>query len=147
MLSGLFIDFLLHVIVELQLYRGGVSSVLGLWHVGSSSTSFSSVPCRRHITWMSATSMGGGAAMSTQCVPHCSMLSGSGGDSRKPAADRDGPTGRSVVLYLPWPRSFLLETRPCPAADPAHKAIVAARFLTARSRSQTKMTRSSCFEV
>jgi hypothetical protein len=87
------------------------------------------------------------AGMSMQCVPHCSMLSGSGGDSRKPAADQDGHMGRGVVLYLPWLRSCLSETKPCPAPGPAHKAIVAARFLTARSRSQTKMTRSSCFEV
>jgi hypothetical protein len=102
----------------LQPYHGGVSSVQGLWHVGSSSTSFSSMPCRRHITWMFATSMGGGAAVSMQCVPHCSMLSSSDGDSRKPAADRGGPTGRSIVLYLPWPRSFLSETRPCPRGRP-----------------------------
>jgi hypothetical protein len=121
--------------VELQPYRGGVSSVQGLWHVGSSSTSFS-VSCCRRITWMSAASMGGGAAVSTQCVPHCSMLSGSGGDSRKPAADRDGPTGRSVVLYLPWPRSCLSETKPCQVAGPAQKAIVVVWFLTASSRSQ-----------
>jgi hypothetical protein len=64
------------------------------------------------------------------------MLSGSGGDSRKPASDRDGLMGRSVVLYLPWPRSWLSETRPCQVAGPAQKAIVAARFLTASSRSQ-----------
>jgi hypothetical protein len=133
--------------MELQPYRSGVSSIQGPRHVGSSSTSFSSVPCCHRITWMSAASMGGGAAVSTQCVPRYSMLSGSGGDCRKPAADRDGPTGRSVVLYLPWPRSCLSETRPYPAAGPTHKTIVAARFLTARFRSQTKMTRSFCFEV
>jgi hypothetical protein len=64
MLSRLFIDFLLHVIMELRPYRGGVSSVQGLRHVGSSSTS-SSVPCHRRITWMSAASMGSEAAVST----------------------------------------------------------------------------------
>jgi hypothetical protein len=87
LLNELFIDFLLHVIVELQPYRGGVSSIQELRHVGLSSTSFSSVPCRHRITWMSTASMVGRAAVSMQCVPHCSMLSGSGGDSRKPAAD------------------------------------------------------------
>jgi hypothetical protein len=101
LLSGLFIDFLLHFIVELQPYRGGVSSVQRIRYVGSSSTSSSSVPFRRSITWMSAASMGGEAVVSTQCVPHCSMLSGSFGDFRKPVADRDVPTGRSVYcIYL-----------------------------------------------
>jgi hypothetical protein len=51
--------------MELRPYRGGVSSVQGLRHVGLSSTSFSYVPCRRRITWMSAASMGGGVAVST----------------------------------------------------------------------------------
>jgi hypothetical protein len=86
--------------VELQPYRGGVSSVQGLRHVGSSSTSFSSMPCRRRITWMSTASMGGGAAVSTQCVPHCSMLSSFSADSRKLAADRDGPTGAKCYIVF-----------------------------------------------
>jgi hypothetical protein len=66
--------------------------------------------CPQH-PWVAGRPWARSASHTAQCCPALVPILGS--LQRIEMA----PRGRSVILYLPWPRSCLSETRPCPAAS------------------------------
>jgi hypothetical protein len=147
LLSRLFTDFLLHVIVELQLYCGGVSSVQGLRYVGSSSTSSplccavaASRGCLQH-PWAVERPWARSASHTTQCCPAPVAILGS--------LQWIETAPRGEVLYCIY---FCQEAAYWKPGLAQRSALRTRPPLLLGSWRQgpypkPKMTRSSCFEV